>query len=68
MARELPSVLELVRHGGLLCPEPARGDAAGARGAAVELVIAPRVTARGLAREPWRGIRAGAARARGRGR
>ena len=30
MARELPSGLELVRHGGLLCPEPARGVGAGA--------------------------------------
>ena len=41
----------------------ARGDAAGARGAAVELMLAPRVTARGLAREQRRGVRAVAARA-----
>jgi hypothetical protein len=34
MARELPFGLELVRHGGLHCPEPARGVGAGARRAA----------------------------------
>jgi hypothetical protein len=42
----------------------ARGDAAGARGATVLADAAARVTARGLAREPWRGVRAGATRAR----
>jgi hypothetical protein len=35
MARELPSGLELVRHGSLLCPGPARGDGAGTSDAAV---------------------------------
>jgi hypothetical protein len=42
--------------------QPARGDAAGARGATVLADSAPRVTARGLAREPRRGGRAGATR------
>jgi hypothetical protein len=41
----------------------ARGGAAGARAAAVLADPAARVTARGLAREPRRGVRAGAARA-----
>ena len=42
----------------------ARGDAAGARGVTGLADAAPRVTERGLAREPGRGGRAGAARAR----
>jgi hypothetical protein len=42
-------VLGLVRDGVALAFKPARGDAAGARGATELAGAAPRVTARGLA-------------------
>jgi hypothetical protein len=52
MARELPSVPELARHGGFLCPEPARGVGAGMSDATIRAMLRSECRTRGLAHQP----------------